>query len=334
MPSTSRFEPKGADMLISCVAYQSGHKVGDIAVDEIHRYLTQPDTLVWVALREPDASLLEKMQAQFGLHPLAVEDARNGHQRPKIEDYGDSLFAVMHMIEPAGQELRVGEVAVFAGRNYVVSVRSQAERGFQEVRARCEREPELLRLGSGFVLYALADAVVDRYFPVLDLLEAELESVEERIFADGSPRTNIEALYNLKNRLMTVKHAVAPLLEGVSNLSGARVPALCAGLREYFRDIYDHLLRLNQTIESIRDSVSTATSVNLSMISLQENETMKRLAAYAALIAVPTLIAGVYGMNFEHMPELRWEYGYAAALGVMTIVDVYLFHRLRKSKWL
>jgi magnesium transporter len=322
-------------MLISCVAYKDGHKIADIGIDEVQTYVSQSGYLVWVALREPDAETLEKLRQLLGLHPLAVEDARNGHQRPKIEDYGDSLFAVMQIIEPNGAELRVGEVAVFAGRSYVVSVRSHAERGFQEVRARCEREPELLRLGSGFVLYALADAVVDRYFPVLDLLEAELESVEERIFAgNSSPRVNIEALYELKNRLMIVKHAVAPLLEGISNLSGARVPALCVGLREYFRDIYDHLLRLNQTIETIRDSVATATAVNLSMISLQENETMKRLAAYAALIAVPTLIAGIYGMNFEHMPELGWKFGYAGALGIMTAIDVYLFYRLRKAKWL
>jgi magnesium transporter len=321
-------------MLISCVAYQDGRKVADIAVDDIHNYVSKPDCLVWVALREPDAATLENMQAQFGLHPLAVEDARNGHQRPKIEDYGDSLFAVLHVVEPEGPEFRVGEVCVFAGRNYVLTVRSHAERGFQEVRARCEREPELLRIGSAFVLYALIDAVVDRYFPVLDLLESELESVEERIFANGSPRANIEALYALKNRLMIVKHAVAPLLESVSNLSGARVPVLCSGLREYFRDIYDHLLRLNQTIESIRDSVATAISVNLSMITLQENETVKRLAAYAALIAVPTMIAGIYGMNFEHMPELGWKFGYPSAMGVMTIIDIYLFYRLRKAKWL
>ncbi|HEY6124937.1 MAG TPA: magnesium and cobalt transport protein CorA, partial [Steroidobacteraceae bacterium] len=261
-------------------------------------------------------------------------DARNGHQRPKIEDYGDSLFAVLHIVEPEGAEFRVGEVAIFAGHNYVVTVRSHAERGFQDVRARCEREPDLLRIGSGFVLYALIDAVVDRYFPVLDQLEAELESVEEKIFADGSPRANIESLYALKKRLMIVKHAVAPLLEGVSNLSGARVPVICGGLREYFRDIYDHLLRLNQTIESIRDSVATAISVNLSMITLQENETMKRLAAYAALIAVPTMVAGIYGMNFEHMPELGWTFGYPGALGVMIVIDICLFYRLRKAKWL
>jgi Mg2+ and Co2+ transporter CorA len=152
-------------MLINCVAYKEGHKVADIGIDEVQNYVSKPGYLVWVALREPDAATLDKLQHLLGLHPLAVEDTRNGHQRPKVEDYGDSLFAVMQIVEPDGAELRVGEVAVFAGSNYVVSVRSHAERGFQEVRARCEREPELLRLGSGFVLYALTDAVVDRYFP-------------------------------------------------------------------------------------------------------------------------------------------------------------------------
>jgi magnesium transporter len=323
-------------MLISCVAYKDGRKLADIAVEEIRNYVNQQDVLVWVALHEPDADTLAQMQRQFALHPLAVEDARKGHQRPKLEDYGDSLFAVLHVVEPGEDgDLRTGEVAVFAGNNYVLTVRSHAERGFQDVRARCEREPELLRIGSGFVLYALIDAVVDRYFPLLDALEEELELVEERLFvADGSPRANIEALYKLKNRLTTVKHAVAPLLEAISNLTGARVPSLCAGLREYFRDIYDHLLRLNQTIESIRDSVGTAISVNLSMVSLQENETMKRLAAYAALVAVPTMIAGIYGMNFEYMPELSWRYGYLAALASMIGVDLYVFFRLRKARWL
>lgn len=323
-------------MLISCVAYKAGKKLADIQAEEIRNYVNQPDILVWVALRDPDADTLALMQTQFGLHSLAVEDARHGHQRPKIEDYGDSLFAVLHVVEPGeDNELRTGEVAVFAGRNYILTVRSQAERGFQDVRARCEREPDLLRIGSGFVLYALIDAVVDRYFPLLDKLEEELDQVEERLFvADSSPRANIQALYELKNRLTTVKHAVAPLLEAISNLSGARVPALCSDLREYFRDIYDHLLRLNTAIESIRDSVVTAISVNLSMVSLQENETMKRLAAYAALIGVPTLIAGIYGMNFQHMPELSWKYGYLAAIAAMVGVDLYIFFRLRKAKWL
>ena len=322
-------------MLISCVVYKDGHKVADIGIEEVQRYVSQPGHLVWVACGSPTASTLDQIAA--AARAASARGRRRAQWPPAAEDRGLRRQPVRgHAHHRARwRELRVGEVAIFAGHNYVVSVRSHAERGFQEVRARCEREPELLRLGSGFVLYALTDAVVDRYFPVLDLLEADLEAVEERIFANsGSPRANIEALYDLKNRLMIVKHAVAPLLEGVSNLSGARVPALCPGLREYFRDIYDHLLRLNQTIESIRDSVATAISVNLSMITLQENETMKRLAAYAALIAVPTMIAGIYGMNFEHMPELGWKFGYAGALGVMTVIDVYLFYRLRKAKWL
>lgn len=321
-------------MLISCVAYRNGEKLADIEPHEIHNYIVKPDCFVWVALLEPDNRALELMQAEFDLHPLAVEDARHGHQRPKIEEYADSLFAVLHMVESVEGKLRVGEVAIFVGRNYILSVRTGVEKGFSEVRARCENEPEQLKRGPSYVLYALMDAVVDRYFPVLHELERELERIEEQIFANVSPRANIEALYVLKQRLMVFRHAVAPLLEALGNITGARVHLVCTGMQEYFRDISDHLLRLNQTIESIRDTISTAISVNLSMITLQESETLKRLASYAALIAVPTLIAGIYGMNFDVMPELRWRYGYAAAIGLMSGVDCYLFYRFRRAKWL
>lgn len=321
-------------MLISCVAYQDGRKLADVEPQDIHRYLVQPGCFVWVALLEPDARALELMQAEFNLHPLAVEDARHGHQRPKIEEYGELVFVVLHMIEAVDGQLRTGEVAVFVGPNYILSVRSGVARGFQDVRARAESEPELLRRGPGYVLYALMDAVVDRYFPLLQGVEAELERIEEQIFAAVAPRANIEALYTLKQRLMLFRHAVVPLLESLGNISGARVPLSCAGMQEYFRDVSDHLQRLNQTIESIRDSVSTAISVNLSMITLQESENMKRLAAYAALITVPTLVVGIYGMNFDYMPELRWRYGYAAVLAVMVALDAYIFYRLRKARWL
>jgi magnesium transporter len=322
-------------MLIGCVAYQDGKKLGDISVGQIQEYLHRPRSFVWVALNDPSPAELAEMQSAFELHPLAVEDALLGHQRPKIEEYGDSLFGVLHLIEPSNGEYHVGEVAIFAGPNYVVSVRSHAQKGFAEVRARCEREPQLLRQGPGYVLYALIDAVVDRYFPILDTLEDDLDGIEQRIFApEAAPRDNIEALYALKQHLMVIKHAVAPLLEGVSNLSGARVPVLCVKITEYFRDIYDHLLRLNQTADSIRDTIATAISVNLSMVTLQENETMKRLAAYAALLAIPTMIAGIYGMNFEHMPELKWHYGYALSLVVMGAIDVLLYIRFKKTKWL
>jgi magnesium transporter len=322
-------------MLVSCAAYQDGKKLQDLEVAQIPEFLQLPNCFVWVALHDPVGQELAELQKVFGLHPLAVEDAQGGHQRPKIEEYGDSLFAVLQMVEPNGDEFLVGEAAVFVGRNYVLSVRTVARKGFQDVRSRSEREPELLRHGPGYILYALMDAVVDRYFPVLDMLEDELDTIEGRIFApEGVPRENVEALYALKQRLMVMKHAVAPLLESVSNLTGARVPVLCSGITVYFRDIYDHLLRLNQTADSIRDTVTTAISVNLSMVTLQESETMKRLAAYAALLAVPTMIAGIYGMNFEHMPELKWHYGYALSLLVMAGLDVYLYFRFKRARWL
>jgi magnesium transporter len=274
------------------------------------------------------------MRKEFGLHELAVEDAQHGHERPKVEEYGQSLFVVMQMVENGGEDLNVGEVCIFVERNYVLSVRHRARQGFTEVRKRCETEPELLRHGSAYVLYALVDAVVDRYFPVLDAIETELEQVEERIFARQTERASIEALYGIKQKLMTLKHATEPLLEAMSRLHGGRVPALCLPLQDYFRDVSDHLVRLNQSIDSLRDMATTAISVSLSLVSLQENEVVKRLAAYGALVAVPTMIAGIYGMNFEHMPELRWIHGYPLTLISMAVIDLYLIYRFRKAKWL
>jgi magnesium transporter len=321
-------------LLINCVAYQNGRRLADIPVDQIHLFVNEPDCFVWVALADPEPAELEVMQKEFGLHELAVEDARHGHQRPKIEEYGESLFVVLHIIEPSEGDLNVGEVAIFVGKNYVLSVRSRAKRGFTDVRDRCEKEPKLLRHGPGYVLYALMDAVVDRYFPILDAVETELENVEERIFAKQPTRANLEDLYERKRDLMILKHAAEPLLEATSKLFGGRVPAICVNLQDYFRDVYDHLLRLNQSIDSMRDMLSTAITVNLSLITLQESEVTKRLAAYAALVAVPTMIVGVYGMNFDHMPELRWEYGYFAVMAVMALIDGYLFYRFRKAGWL
>ena len=321
-------------MLVNSVAYRDGKKIADITRDEISTYLDRNDCIVWVAVRDPEPHELDLLEEEFKLHPLAIEDARHGHQRPKFEEYGDSLFFVMHMIEPDGDELRVGEVEVFVAKNYVLSVRSRSERNFADVRARCEREPELLQHGTGYILYALMDAVVDRYFPILDSIETQLENIEDRIFAGTSPRANIEALYGIKQDLVTLKHATAPLLEAVGKLHGGRVPHLCTGLGDYFRDVSDHLGRINQSIDAARDMITTAISVNLSLITLQENEVTKRLAGYAALVAVPTLIAGIYGMNFDHMPELRWQWGYPLSLAAMAIIDGYLFYRFRKAKWL
>jgi magnesium transporter len=321
-------------MLVNCVAYQDGKKLADITKEQISDFVGRKDCFVWVAMYEPTPAELKEMQEEFGLHPLAVEDASHGHQRPKIEEYGDSLFTVLKTVEMKEGELSVGEVEVFAGPNYVLSVRLHTEQGFQNVRARCESEPHLLGHGSAFVLYALMDTVVDRYFPVVDALECELEDIEEHIFKRNTARANIESLYALKQKLMTLRHAIEPLMEATGKLYGGRVPQICAGMQEYFRDVYDHLQRINTTIDGIREMQATAIQVNLGMISLSETEVTKKLASWAAMIAVPTMIAGVYGMNFESMPELKWAFGYPMSLAAMVALDVVLYWKFRKSGWL
>lgn len=321
-------------MLINCVAYQDGKKLDNIPVEEISDYLQLKNCFVWVALKDAEPGELEQMQEEFSLHELAVEDAHVGHQRPKIEEYGDSLFAVMHTVELIDNQLNVGEVDVFVGENYVLSTRNRCQQGFLGVRARCEREPHHLAQGAAFVFYALMDAVVDRYFPVLVAFETELEIIEDQIFTKGSQRTNIERLYELKRKVIVLKHAVAPLLEAVGKLDGGRVPPIVSNTKDYFRDVHDHLYRINASIDSIRDTIGTAIQVNLSMVSIDENEVNKRLAAWAAIFAVATAFVGIWGMNFEHMPELEWKYGYPVSLGIVSVICAYLYYRFKKSGWL
>jgi len=322
-------------MLITCAAYKDGHRVADIAIEQISDYLARPDHFVWVALRNATEAEITEMQREFALHELAVEDARKGHQRPKVEEYGDVVFTVMHTIEaePDGR-LHVGEVAVFAGSNFVLSIRNRSQQTLLGVRERAEREPHMLRKGSGYVLYAIMDAVVDRYFPVIDTLEDELEAIEASIFAPGTSRSNLRRLYALKQRLTTVRHAVMPLLDNTGKLVRGRVPPLAENHREYFRDVYDHLERMHAALESLRETIGTAIQVNLSMATIEESETTKRLAAWAGIFAVATMFAGVWGMNFEFMPELKWRWGYPAAIGVIVAACVYVYWRFRRAGWL
>ncbi|MDB5842012.1 MAG: corA [Herminiimonas sp.] len=321
-------------MLINCAAYKDGKKVSDLAPTEISAYLKRRGCFVWVALVDPEPDEMALMQTEFGFHELAVEDALVGEQRPKIEEYGDSLFAVVRTAEIAGEKLNIGEIDVFVGENYVLSVRTRSLQDFKDVRSRCEREPHQLAKGPGFVLYALMDAVVDRYFPVIDRMQSELETIEERIFTEGSARNNFERLYELKRKVLKLKHVVAPLTEAVGRLYGGRVPQVCVDTQEYFRDVSDHLDRVNATIDSIRDTINTAIQVNLSMVAIEDSEVNKRLAAWAAIFAVATALAGIWGMNFKGMPELDWKYGYPAALILMAAVCCYLYYRFRKSGWL
>ena len=322
-------------MLINCVAYEDGKRLGEIPKADISEYLKRPGCFVWVALNDPEPGELVEMQEEFGLHDLAVEDAQHGHQRPKIEEYGDTLFAVLHTVElEAGDELAVGEVDVFIGPNFVLSARNRTHQGFLGVRARAEREPHLLRHGSAFVFYALLDAVVDRYFPVIDALETDLEAIEDQIFEPHLGRANIERLYALKRKIGVVKHAVAPLQEAVAKLISGRVPQVCANNREYFRDVFDHLTRMNASLDALRDTIGTAIQVNLSTVTIEETEITKRLAAWAGIFAVATAFAGIWGMNFQNMPELKVAWGYPAALAVIAVTCGFTWWRFRRAKWL
>ena len=322
-------------MLINCVAYRDGAKLADIPVAQISEHLAMPGCFVWVALRDATDDELAAMQDEFKLHDLAVEDARHGHQRPKIEEYGNTVFAVLHLLELSPtDELRLGELNIFTGPNFVLSVRNRNSQGFLGVRERCEREPEQLRQGASFVLYALMDAVVDRYFPLADALESELETIEGQIFDRGTGRANIERLYDLKHKVTVLRHAVSPLLDAVGKLYGGRVPPVCAASHDYFRDIADHLARLQITIDTIRDTIGTAIQVNLSMVTIEESEVTKRLAAWAGIFAVATFFVGVWGMNFQNMPELHHPWGYPAALGVIATTCGLMYWRFRRVGWL
>ncbi|HRD93684.1 MAG TPA: magnesium/cobalt transporter CorA [Accumulibacter sp.] len=321
-------------MLINCVAYRAGRKLADLDISQISDYRIDPACFVWVALRDATPDELEEMRQEFDLHPLAIEDAHHGHQRPKIEEYGDGLFALIQLLALEEGEIVVGEVDIFVGHNFILSVRNRSDQALLGVRERCEREPEVLQQGSGFVLYALIDDVVDHYFPIVDAIESQLEDVEERIFDKGAARSNIGRLYQLERRLTLVKHAVAPLMEAVGKLTSGRVPPVCANSREYFRDVYDHLTRINAQLDTLRDTVGTAIQVSLSSVAIEQNDVAKRLAAWAGIFAVATAFAGIWGMNFKNMPELQWDYGYPIALTTIVGACGLLFWRFRRTGWL
>ncbi len=321
-------------MLINCIAYEKGQRVAQIAPEDISDWLHRPDGFVWVALKDATAAELAMVENEFDLHPLAVEDARHGHQRPKLEEYGDTLFCVAHLPESDGDDIHVGEVAIFVHPGFVLSVRSRSSVDFRSVRERCEREPELLRQGAGFVFYAILDHVVDGYFPMLEQLEAELDLIESTIFDKNTARSNIERLYALKRKTMTLRHAVQPMFEYVGKLHGGRVPPVCQQTQEYFRDVNDHLARIATGIDGIREAIATAIQVNLAMVGIEESEITKKLAAWASIFAASTALAGIWGMNFDVMPELKWRWGYPLALGAIATVSALLYRRFRKAGWL
>jgi magnesium transporter len=320
--------------VVNCAAYADGARVANIPVADISEALKGEGQFVWVGIHEPDEALLRTMQEEFGLHDLAVEDALRAHQRPKLEEYGDSLFVVLRPARWETDHVELGETHLFIGPRYVLSIRHGSTQSYAEVRGHCESTPRLLRKGPGYVLYAIMDFVVDQYFPLVSELEERLTELEEQIFEGDSSRDVIETIYGLKRDLLVLKRAVSPLVDICNRLTRLDLPTIPEDTRPYFRDVYDHAIRINETIDTLRELVGGAFEAKLSLNAMAQGETTKQLAAWAAIVAVPTMIAGIYGMNFEYMPELRWHYGYFAALGAMFGVCGTLYWRFKRAGWL
>jgi magnesium transporter len=323
-------------MIVGCVAYANGRRAGDIDLAAVGEYVAQDGCFVWIGLYEPSEDVLKQIQTALGLHELAVEDAHRAHQRPKLEEYGACLFVALRTAgwNEGSRCIAVGETDLFVGARYVVSVRHGETPGYADVRARCETTPHLLGHGPGFVLYALMDAVVDRYFPVVDALEEELERLEAAIFSNEVQRDVAERIYDLKGQVIEVKRAVSPLMDVCNRLVRYDQGLIADEVRPYFRDVYDHVVRINEGVDNLRELLTSALEANLSLTSIRQNEVMKTLAGWAAIFGVVTLMAGIWGMNFDEMPELHVRGAYPLALAAMAGVAGLVYRRLKRAGWL
>jgi magnesium transporter len=322
--------------VINCAAYTEGRRIANVKVTDISQLLLQEDKFVWIGLHEPDEDLLAEAQRQFGLHDLAIEDAHRAHQRPKVESYGDSLFIVLRtaQMEPEHHQVLFGETHFFVGANFMVTVRHGSTISYGQVRNRCESNPQLLRNGPSFALYAVMDAIVDQYFPVIHTLGEELEKVESKVFDGKTNRETITQIHQLKRELLEVKHAISPLIDICTRLIRFDAMLIKEETKPYFRDIYDHAIRLNEMVDNTRELLTSVLEVNFSLISISQNEVSKRFAGWAAILGVPTMIAGIYGMNFKVIPELSWRYGYPVILCFTVAVCVLLYRHFKRSGWL
>jgi magnesium transporter len=322
--------------VVASVAYADGKRVGDVAIPDVSEVLKQPGVFVWIGLHDPSPELLRQLQQEFGLHDLAIEDAQVAHQRPKLEQYGDSIFVVLRptLLSPDQERIELAETHIFVGPRYVVSVRHGATPSYAAVRARCESTPALLAKGPGFVLYAVMDFIVDQYFPIVDLLGDKLEQLEDAIFSQTFNRTTVQRIYELKRNMLEVKRAVSPLVDVCNRLMRFDQPLIPEDTRPYFRDVYDHAIRINEHVDTLRELLTGALEAHLSLTAVAQNDAMKKLAGWAAIIGVPTMVAGIYGMNFKLMPELEWHYGYPAVMVVMLASCGYLYYRFKRSGWL
>jgi magnesium transporter len=321
--------------IINCAAYSKGRRIADIELHQVHEVLKEKNQFVWIGLHEPSEEILSQVQSEFDLHDLAVEDAHNAHQRPKVELYGDSLFIVLRTAQMNKQHhIDFGETHFFVGPNFIVSIRHGSSVSYANVRSRCENTPELLSKGQGFALYAVMDFIVDQYFPVVHEMEQELEMVEDKIFKEKPSRETTERIYQLKRELLSVKRAVSPLVDICNRLMRFDIALISEEIRPYFRDVYDHVIRINEMVDNTRELLNTALEANFSLLSIAQSDVSKKFAGWAAIIAIPTMVAGFYGMNFNFMPTVQWQFGFYAVILFTMGACILVYFFFRRSGWL
>jgi magnesium transporter len=323
-------------VILDCAHYKDGERqnTGPLSVDEAAHRCTD-DGFVWLGLHDPDPVELAAVAERFGLPPLAVEDARKAHQRPKLENYADGYFLVLHTAHylDAREEVEFGEVHVFTGPSYVIVVRHGAASELHPARERLEQNPTLLREGPAAAVWAIMDKIVDDYEPVMAGLENDVEEVEVEVFSDHA-NDQTKRIYFLRRELAEFYRAVHPVLQPLELIVSAEYPDVSSLLRDHLRDVTDHVKRVEDSITTQRELLISILQANLGVISLQQSDVVKQISGWAAIITVPTLIASIYGMNFTHMPELAWRYGYPACLLVMVVAAVVLHRVLRRAGWL
>jgi magnesium transporter len=322
------------NMVVGCAAYENGLKIADLDIDHLDAFETGKGRFVWIGLHEPNLELLQKVQKRFGLHELAIEDAQNAHQRPKLEVYGESLFMVLQTAQRVGHTTQFGETHVFAGRGYVITVRHGPSSSYKEVRQRCESTPRMLKKGEDFVVYAIMDFIVDNYIPVVDCMEAEIDELEDDVFKHAFRRDTVEQIYQLKRDLLALRRKVTPVVDIANRLMRFDLPVIDKDTHPYFRDVLDHAIRVNDSVDYLRELLNSALEVNLLLASVDQSEVTKKLASWAAILAVPTAVAGIYGMNFQFMPELESPYGYPAVMAFILGVCGFLYWRFKRTRWL
>ncbi len=325
-------------MIIDCAHYKDGERQqdGKLSLEQAARCVTGAQgEFVWLGLFEPSADELREVAEQFHLHELAVEDAELAHQRPKLEDYEDSFFIVLKTTyyDEEAEQVHFGEIHLFVARDYVIHVRHGEGSELTGARRRLEQRPELLKQGTPSVVWAILDKVVDDYYPVAQGIEDDIEEVEAQVFGEGEQPT--ERIYFLKREVIEFHRAVGPLLIPLETLEAGGVSrAIDDELRRFFRDVADHARRIDEQVNSQRELLTSALEANLALVSVRQNDVIKEISSWAAIITVPTFIASVYGMNFQHMPELRWRIGYPLALVTMAVAVFLLYRFFKRVGWL